>query len=309
VGIELRRPIGLAVLTGGALLVVAGCGPGLLLSADSPDQAVTTALEQAQTTPLVMSFSGSLGLQTSGLGNLPGQIQSALGQLGGGGSATGKLTQESSARRELDVTAAGQSLSFVEYDGHAYVQSDGGGYAELPASSRATPVVSASDISTAVGDLGFSDAGAATKDGQSVEDYHADLTSAVLGKLVQDLAGSASGSSGSGLQQEMSLLAGLATTSGSVDLWVSTANGGLVAASLTGKISVDFGAIASAFAGLASGAGGAASLPTGSASVSLSLNAQVSDYDGAVKVTQPVATTTLPAGTAQGWWESGTGIA
>ena len=169
-------------------------------------------------------------------------------------------------------------------------------------------MVSASDISTAVGDLNFSDAGAATKDGQSVEDYHADLTSAVLGKLVQDLSGSAGGT-GSEFQQAITLLAPLVTATGSVDLWVSTANGGLVAASLSGKISVDVGGIASAFAGLASGGGGAASLPTGSGSVSLSFASQVSDYGGAVKVTQPAATTTLPAGTAQGWWEFGTGSA
>ncbi len=269
---------------------------------------MTTALEQAQTTPLVMSFSASLGLDDAGVANLPGRLQSALGKLGSGGSATGKLTQESSARRELDVTAAGHSLSFVEYDSHAYVQSDGGGYAELPSSSPANPVVSASDISTAVGDLTFSDAGPATKGGQSVEDYHADLSSAVLEKLVQDLSGSAGGTA-SEFQQAITLLGPLVTATGSVNLWISTANGSLVAASLSGKISVDVGGIASAFAGLTSGAGGAASLPTGSASLSLSFDSQVSKYGGAIKVTQPTATTTLPAGTAKGWWESGTGSA
>jgi hypothetical protein len=83
----LKRAAGPA-LVGLCLMVVAGCGPSARLAADTPSQAVTTALEQARVSPLVATFTGTLGLDTSSLSNLPASIQPALGALGTGGSAS-----------------------------------------------------------------------------------------------------------------------------------------------------------------------------------------------------------------------------
>src|ERR1035441_512896 len=85
----------LAVLTVGAAgLLAAACGPGAVLTAETPDQAVSAALQAVQTTPLKASFTGQLTLNTASLSGLPASIQSALGQVGSGGSATGQLEQE-----------------------------------------------------------------------------------------------------------------------------------------------------------------------------------------------------------------------
>ena len=86
-----------------AVAVVAGCGPGAILTAETPDQAVSSALQAVRTTPLRASLTGDLPLDTSSLTNLPASIQTILGQVGSGGSATGQLDQESSARRQLTV--------------------------------------------------------------------------------------------------------------------------------------------------------------------------------------------------------------
>ena len=80
-----------ALVAAAAVAVVAGCGPGAILTAESPDQAVSAALQAAQTTSLRMSLSGDLHLDTASLTNLPASIQSVLGQVGSGGSATGSL--------------------------------------------------------------------------------------------------------------------------------------------------------------------------------------------------------------------------
>jgi len=293
VRIELRRPAGLALLAA-ALLLTAGCGPTAVLTDESPAQAVQAALEAAQTTPLTMSLAGSLTLQSSSLQNLPASIQSALGQLGSGGSATAQLTQESSARRELQVSAAGHSADLVEYDGHGYVSVDGGGYAELSESLPTDLVVSQSVLDSAVAGLGFQDQGPTTSGGQPVEHYSAALTLSALETLVENLASSTG--EGSEVQMAFALLAPYVTLSdSSVDVYLSTADGSLVRLSLSTSIAVNVGAICSALAGLGAAGGAAGSLPSGSISVGVSLNAQVSNYGGAVTVTQPTATSTLPA--------------
>jgi hypothetical protein len=279
-----------------ATLVAAGCGPGAVLTSETPDQAVTAALQAAQTTPLRMSLTGDLDLNTGGLGNLPSSIQTALGQLGSGGSATGQLAQESSARRQLTASADGHSLTLVQYDGHGYVSQDGGAFAELSQALPASPVASPSQLSTAVADLSFQDAGSATVDGVSTERYSAPITASVLEKLAQDLGGSSEGGS---LEEVLPLLAPYLTGSGSVDLWLSTGDGSLVHATLSGSVSVDVGAAASALAGLVSGGAASGSLPTGTLGITVSLAAGVSDYGGSVTVTKPDATSTLPAGA--GW--------
>jgi hypothetical protein len=95
------------------------------------------------------------------------------------------------------------------------------------------------------------------------------------------------------------MLAPYVTGSGSVDLWLSTRDGSLVRGTLSGSLSVDVGAAASALAGLVAPSSGSASLPTGTLGVSLSLGFDVSDYGGSVTVIKPVATSTLPTG--GGW--------
>ncbi len=111
-----RRSLAL-LAAGAAALLAAACGPGAILTAETPDQAVAGALQAVQTTPLRASLTGQLTLNTASLSGLPASIQSALGQIGSGGSATGRLVQESSARRQLTLSADGSSLSLVEYDG------------------------------------------------------------------------------------------------------------------------------------------------------------------------------------------------
>jgi hypothetical protein len=95
------------------------------------------------------------------------------------------------------------------------------------------------------------------------------------------------------------MLAPYVTGSGSVDLWLSTGDGSLVRGTLSGSLSVNVGAAASALAGLLSPSSGSAPLPAGTLGVSLSLGFDVSDYGRSVTVTKPVATSTLPAG--GGW--------
>jgi hypothetical protein len=288
----------LAVLAAGAAaLLAAACGPGAVLTAETPDQAVSAALQAVQTTPLQASLSGQLTLNTASLSGLPASIQSALGQIGSGGSATGQLEQESSSRRHITVSAGGSSLSVVEYDGHGYVSQDGGAYAELSGALPSSAGVSATDLTTAVAALSFQDQGPATVDGVSTERYSASITLSSLEKLAQDLGGSATGSTD--LEPMLTMLEPYLTGSGSADLWLSTRDGSLVKGTLTGSLSVDVGAAASALAGLLAPSSGSASLPTGTLGVSLSLGFDVSDYGGAVTVTKPVATSTLPTG--GGW--------
>ena len=291
-----RRSLAFLV-AGAAALLAAACGPGVVLTAETPDQAVSTALQAVQTTPLQASFTGQLTLNTASLSGLPASIQSALGQIGSGGSATGQLEQESSARRHITASAASSSMSFVEYDGHGYVSQDGGAYAELSGALPSNTRLSATDLTTAVAALNFQDQGPATVSGVSTERYSASITLSSLEKLAQALGGSATGSTQ--LEPVLTMLAPYVTGSGSADLWLSTRDGSLVRGTLSGSLSVDVGAAASALAGLLGPSSGSASLPTGTLGVSLSLGFDVSDYGGAVTVTKPVATSTLPTG--GGW--------
>jgi hypothetical protein len=288
----------LAVLAAGATaLLAAACGPGAVLTAETPDQAVSAALRAVQSTPLQASFTGQLSLSTASLSGLPASIQSALGQVGSGGSATGQLKQESGARRQLTASAGGSSLSLVEYDGHGYVSRDGGGYAELSGTLPTGDAISSTELTTAVAALSFQDQGPATIGGVSTERYSASITLPSLEKLAQALGGSATGSTQ--LAPVLAMLAPYVAGSGSVDLWLSTGDGSLVRGALSGSLSVDVGAAASALAGLLSPSSGSASLPAGTLGVSLSLGFDVSDYGRPVTVTKPVATSTLPAG--GGW--------
>jgi hypothetical protein len=281
--------------------VAAGCGPGAILTSETPDQAVTAALQAASTTPLRMSLSGDLQLDTSGLGNLPASIQAAISQIGSGGSATGQLIQENGARRQVTATAAGHSLTLVEYDGHGYVSQDGGAYAEVPAAAPSSPAAGSSQLGTAVADLSFQDQGPATVGQVSAERYSATITVSTLERLAQDLGGG--GGSSAQLAPMLDMLAPYVSGSGTVDLWLSTADGGLVRAALTGSLTVNVGAAATALSSLIAPAGGSSgSLPTGSLGVSIGLNLDVSDYGGSVSVTKPDATSTLPAsGGWSGW--------
>ena len=294
-----RRSAPVLVLAADAA-VVAACGPGAVLTADTPDQAVATALQAVQTTSLRMSLTGDLGLDTTSLANLPASVQTAIAQLGSGGSATGQLEQESSARRQLTVSAAGSTMTFVEYDGHGYVSQGGGAYAELSTALPSSAAVSSTDLTTAVAALSFEDEGSATVDGASVEHYAASITVSTLEKLAQDLGGSAAGSADLGPM--LTLLAPYVTGSGSADLWLSTRDGSLVRAALSGSLTVDVGAAASALAGLGVLPAASGPLPTGSLGVTVSLGADVSDYGGPVTVSKPDATSTLPAsGSWPGW--------
>jgi hypothetical protein len=294
----------LAVLAAGAAaLLAAACGPGVVLTAETPDQAVSAALQAVQTTPLQASLTGQLTLDTATLSGLPASIQSALGQLGSGGSATGQLKQESSARRQLTASAGGSSLSLVEYDGHGYVSQDGGAYAELSGALPSSAGISSTDLATAVAALSFQDQGPATVSGTSTERYSASITVPSLEKVAQALGGSATGSTQ--LAPVLAMLAPYVTGSGSVDLWLSTRDGSLVRGTLAGSLSVDVGAAVSALAGLLAPSSGSASLPAGTLGVSLSLGFDVSDYGGSVTVTKPVATSTLPAG---GGWSGSLGL-
>jgi len=288
----------LAVLAAGtAALLAAACGPGAILTAETPDQAVSTALQAVQTTPLQAKLTGQLTLNTSSLSGLPASIQSALGQVVSGGSATGQLVQESSARRQLTLSGGGSSLSLVEYDGHGYVSQGGGAYAELASALPAGAAVSSTDIGTVVADLSFQDQGPASVDGVGTEHYSASITISSLEKLAQDLGGTGSGSAE--LQPVLTLLAPYVTGSGSADIWLSTQDGSLVRGELSGSLSIDVGAAASALSGLLAPSSGSASLPAGTLGVSLSLQVDVSDYGGSVTVTKPVASSTLPA--SGGW--------
>jgi hypothetical protein len=296
-----RRALpGLVLTVAAAGLAAAACGPGAVLTADTPDQAVSAALQSAQTTPLRMSLSGDLTLDTAGLANLPASIQTAINQIGTGGSATGQLTQESSARRQLTVSADGSTLTFVEYDGHGYVSQGGGSFAELSTTLPTAAAVGSSDLSTAVSDLSFADEGPATVDGVAAEHYSASITVSTLEKLVQDLGGSSGESADLG--PALALLAPYVSGSGTADLWLSAANGSLVRAALSGSLTVAVGSAASALAGLGMLPASAGSLPTGSLGLSLSLTADVSDFGGSVSVTEPDATSTLPAPTGWAGW-------
>lgn len=294
-----------ALVAAAAVAVVAGCGPGAILTAESPDQAVSAALQAAQTTSLRMSLTGDLHLDTASLTNLPASIQSVLGQVGSGGSATGSLAQESGARRQLTISAAGHSLALVQYDGRTYVSQDGGGYAQLPQTTGSSPEAGPSEIATAVAALGFQDQGPATVDGVGTERYSATITVATLEKLAQDLT---TGSAGGSMEQGLTLLAPYATGQGSVEVWLSQRSGSLVRAELSGSLTVNVGAAASALSGLlAPASGSSGSLPGGSLGVSLSLRADVSDYGGTITVTRPEATSTLPSGGMPGWLSSSLG--
>jgi hypothetical protein len=291
----------LVLLATAATAVAAACGTGARLTADSPGQAVTAALEAAQTTPLVMSFTGSFSLDSAGLKGVPASLQPSLAELGSGGSASGRLIQASSNRREVTLSAAGHTYTLVQYDGHGYVRRDGGGFAELAKALPSGSTLSGATLSAAVDALGFQDV---TKAGdQTMEHYQATLTAASLEKLVEALSGSGSNSSSSQLQQVVTMLAPFLTLRGaSADVWVSHATGALVRASLGGSFSVDVGKIASAFAGFAPPGALGKSLPSGTLSGSLSFGATVSHYGGSLTVTKPVATATLPAKSGFAGW-------
>jgi hypothetical protein len=293
----MRRSLctGLAVV--GAGLAVAACGPGTRLSADTPDQAVAAALVAAESVPLTATLTGTVHLDTTGL-HLPSGGGMGLGSLGAQ-SLSGTLTQESGARRELDVTAAGQQVSLVQYDGRGYARLGTGPWYETPASRSAAAGVSAAAIRTAVDDLGFRDAGPATVDGHGVEHYHAALTAATLEKLVGDLAGSMGGASSSELRQALSRYGSLLTVSeGAADVYLDAGDGSLVRASVSGTVSLDVGGIASAFAGSSGAAAGA--MPDGSLGMSMSLAVTVTGYGSPVTVTEPQGAVSLPPGSGLG---------
>ena len=106
------------------------------------------------------------------------------------------------------------------------------------------------------------------------------------------------------MEQGLTLLAPYATGQGSVEVWLSQRSGSLVRAELSGSLTVNVGAAASALSGLlAPASGSSGSLPGGSLGVSLSLRADVSDYGGTITVTRPEATSTLPSGGMPGWLE------
>ncbi len=282
--------------------VLAACGAGARLTADSPDQAVTAALEAAQTTPLLMSFGGSLNLDTAGLKDVPASLQPELTKLGTGGSASGSLTQASSRRRQVTLSSGGHTYTLVAYDGQGYVRQDGAGFAKLSKALPSNTTVSSATISAAVDALAFQDV---SKPGQATEHYQATITVDSLPKLVEALSGS--GTSTSQLQQLVTLLTPFVTLKGaSVDVWISHATGGLARVSLAGSFSVNVSSIASAFAGFASPGVLGKSLPSGTFSGSLSFKATVTQFGGSVTLTQPVATATLPAASgASGAWSAG----
>ena len=301
--IGLSRPAAAAMLAAAALLAAA-CGESASLTAAGSGQAVASALEAARTTPLRAAFTASLALQTAGVQGLPAKIQSQLSQLGGGGSASGTLLQQSGSRRELRVTAQGHTYDLVQYDGHGYVRTDGGAWAELASTLPATPAPSGSQISAAVAALGFSDRGPASVDGVATQRYRATLTTARLTTLIEDLGASASAGAGSGssLMGDLALLSPYVTLShATADVWVSTRNGSLVRAQVGGSVAVDLGAISAALAGLGTSQGGTPPRLSGTLGATLSLSVQVSDYGGSVTVTRPHASTTLPAAPASGW--------
>jgi len=285
----------LAAAAAAGAVAVAACGPGAVLTADTPGQAVSTAVEAAQTTPLRMNLTADLTVNAGGVSGLPSSIQSALGQLGSGGSATGHLDQESAARREITGSAGGHSLTVVQYDGHGYVSEDGGAYAEFSTTLPSSTTVSTADVSAAVNALGFQDQGGTSVDGVSVEHYSAPITLSALQKLAQSVTASpsAGGMMGS-LGQGLALVAPYVSGHGTVDLWLSTKDGSLVRASVSGSMSIDVGAIASALSGLMPMAGASGSTASGSLEMGLSAQADVSDYGGSVTVSKPTATSTLP---------------
>ena len=215
-----RRTLpGLVVAVAAATLAVAACGPEAVLTADTPGQAVSSALQAAATTPLRASLSGDLTLDTSTLANLPASIQTVITELGSGGSATGRLDQESSSRRQLTVSAGGSTLTLVEYGGHGYVSHDGGAFAELAEALPSSPAAAPSDVGAAIAAVSFQDQGPATVDGRSTEHYSASITVSTLEKLAQDLGGGAGGIGY--LAPVLTLLAPHVTGSGTVDLWLS----------------------------------------------------------------------------------------
>ena len=285
---------------GAAALALAACGQAAALTAESPDQAVAAAFQQAETTPLQVSLTGDLRLSATGLANLPSSIQEALSRISSGGSASGQLDQQSAARRQLTVSAAGHRLTLVEYDGHGYVSRDGGSFAELSTALPTSPALSPSRLSALVAALGFQDDGHGTVDGVSAEHYSAPLTVATLENLVQ--AGGAGGATVSGrLEQALAMLAAFVSGQGTADVWLSLHDGSLVRATLSGTFTLDVGAAASALSGLMPSPPPTGSLPTGSLGVSVSAQADVSDFGGPVTVTEPQASSTLPAAPTGGW--------
>jgi hypothetical protein len=183
-------------------------------------------------------------------------------------------------------------VSLVEYDGHAYVRLDGGGYEELSRSLPTSPAAGPSSAASLVGALNFQDRGPATVDGQAVEEYSAPITQSVLENLATVLG---TGSGGSRLSQALSMLAPFVTVSDSaVDVWLSSSAGTLVKASVSASLTLDVGRIASALSGLApSRPASAAALPTGTLGLTVALTVQVTKYGGTVTVPKPASVGTF----------------
>jgi len=291
---SMRRRLAPIAALGAAGALAAACG-----SADNPSQVVTSALDAVQTTPLQASFYGNFSLDVASLQGLPTSIQSQVAQLGNGGTVSGTLLQASSSRRELEMRAAGHAYDLVQYDGHGYMREDGGDWDEFSSTFSSSQTLNDNQVGIAVWVVGFTDQGPVSIIGQATELYHATLTSTSLTELLEALAvasGSAPNSSASRLADRLGLLSSFVTVSNAAaDVWINTASGNLVKASLSGSLSVNVSPIASALAGQCEGGSGASPATGGTVRASLSLTVQISDYGGPVVVTKPVvAATTLP---------------
>ena len=272
-------------------LIAAACGPNAA-PGKSPDQAVHDAIAKLQTSSLKATFSGSLGIDTATLKNIPGEVNKVLDQVGKGGSVAGTVTQESTSRRSATVTAGGKTITVTAFDGHAFYSVDGTRFAQIPDKDATKPLqqLAGFDVTQITSCFSFHDAGSDSPDGVTAEHYSAPVDSAALQK-VATLVGKANSQAG----QAIALAVPFTTfNSGSMDVWVD-GSGNPVRLSLNAKLSVDVAQIAAALAAATSATPmPAGKAPSGTLGLTVALDIHLSSVGGSVSVAPPSPDPTAP---------------
>ncbi|HET9052027.1 MAG TPA: hypothetical protein VFO60_10000 [Candidatus Dormibacteraeota bacterium] len=301
----MRRALRILPLSVAAAAGIVSCGSSGSSSSSTGDgapakQATVASLQRAGATSVRSTISGSFGVDTSRLQNVPPDIlRTITGVVGGGGtvSFSGTGEQESASRVRLTLTIQpmlSKPLTAVLYDGTLYYSLDGGrtfgsggSLSSITGGLSVTPS-SAQKLFGALPEGAFTDDGQTQVGGVTVEHYSAQITKDNLFSAIAGAAGS-----GSQAQQNLQQLAGFITsTSSSVDAYVRP-DGSLQRYSVDVGFGFDVGALVQGVTGgggSASGGGG----PGGVLQVHSGLTADFSDVGAAITVPKPVVSPNAP---------------
>lgn len=300
----LRPAATIAGLAATALLAACGSSTsssGGGQSGQTARQAVLASITSASATSLRYDISGSGGVDSSSLKNVPSNLAGAItGAFGSASSLTvaGRAEQESAVRYKVTIDlkpAVAQTVTGVAYDGTFFYSLDGGRIFGSGGSLQSLTGVgiTPTDVGRLLGtidDQSFKDLGQASLDGRSTEHYSVALT---VDTLVKALAAPTSpGATPSAAdQQNLAAIAQLLSVDpSSIDVYTQ-ADGHLAGYGVSLNFGIDVGKLAGLFGG---GATSGASPPSGRIAVKVDVASRVTDYGSAITITRPTVSPGAP---------------